>query len=465
MSSSVSATPAAPAAAAAAATATAAASPDYTLSARLQPFGAQTVWQEFTPLAKQLGAINCGQGFPDWPAPPFVKEALCRAVHEDANQYARSAGLPALCEALAARYSPLLGRQLDWESEVTVGVGSSECLYACMQALLDPGDEAVLISPAFDIYAAQVSMAGGSCVYVPLRLAPGSGGGGGDTQEWTLDMAELRAALTPRTRVLLLNTPQNPTGKVLTRGELEAVAAMLADFPRVVVVSDEVYENMLYDGREHVRMATLPGMWARTLTVSSAGKTFSVTGWKVGWVIGPAPLVRGVIVTNQWVQFSVSTPAQLAIAYAFERAAAPYEGHASYYSWLAAEYARKRATLCAGLRAAGLPPITPQGSFFIMADTSAVEVPPAYLAQRSAACGARMRRDWAFCKFLAHEVGVIAIPTSAFYEERDKHLAEGVARFAFCKGDDSLEEACRRLRKLRAWLKPEARAALEAGGE
>ena len=376
----------------------------------------------------------------------------------DANQYARSAGLPSLCRALASHYGPQLGRggALDWETEVAVGVGSSETLYAAMQALVDAGDEVLLISPAFDIYAAQVSMAGGAPVYVPLRQRGGA---------WHLDMAELRAALTPRTRVLLLNTPQNPTGKVLTRGELEAVAAMLADFPRVVVVSDEVYENMLYDGREHVRMATLPGMWARTLTVSSAGKTFSVTGWKVGWVIGPAPLVRGVIVTNQWVQFSVSTPAQLAIAYAFERAAAPYEGHASYYSWLAAEYARKRATLCAGLRAAGLPPITPQGSFFIMADTSAVEVPPAYLAQRSAACGARMRRDWAFCKFLAHEVGVIAIPTSAFYEERDKHLAEGVARFAFCKGDDSLEEACRRLRKLRAWLKPEARAALEAGGE
>ena len=209
----------------------------YALSARLKPFASQTVWQEFTPLAKELGAINCGQGFPDWPAPPFVKAALSRACEEDANQYARSAGLPALCEALAARYSPLLGRPLAWDSEVTIGVGSSECLYACMQTLLDPGDEVVLISPAFDIYAAQVSMAGGACVYVPLRLTPTGADG---APEWSLDMAELRAALSPRTRALIINTPHNPTGKVLSRAELQAIADMLADFPRVVVVSDEV---------------------------------------------------------------------------------------------------------------------------------------------------------------------------------------------------------------------------------
>jgi len=203
-------------------------------------------------------------------------------------------------------------------------------------------------------------------------------------------------------------------------------------------------------------------MWERTLTVSSAGKTFSVTGWKIGWALGPAALVRGVIVTNQWVQFSVSTPAQQAIADCFSRAAQPYEGCATYFAWLAARYARKRAVLCAGLAAAGLPPITPEGAFFVMADTTAVDVPPAYMARTSAACGPVMRRDWAFCTFLAHEVGVIAIPTSAFYHERDKALADGVARFAFCKEDASLEEACRRLRKLRPFLKPAARAALEA---
>ena len=201
--------------------------------------------------------------------------------------------------------------------------------------------------------------------------------------------------------------------------------------------------------------ATLPGMWERTLTVSSAGKTFSVTGWKIGWALGPAALVRGVIVTNQWVQFSVSTPAQQAIADCFTRAAQPYEGFVDYYAWLADRYARKRAVLAAGLAAAGLPPVATQGSFFIMADTTGVAIPAAYTDHApSPACGTVQRRDWAFCTFLAHEIGVIAIPTSAFYEEKDKHLADGVARFAFCKEDASLEDACRRLLKLRAFLKP-----------
>jgi len=187
-----------------------------------------------------------------------------------------------------------------------------------------------------------------------------------------------------------------------------------------------------------------------------------VQGWKIGWVVGPAPLVRGVILTNQWVQFSVSTPAQAAIAACLAEAELPYEGHASYFAWLQASYARKRRVLADGLAAAGLRPVLPEGGFFIMADTTDVQVPPAYMAHSSPACGPVMRRDWALCRFLALEVGVAAIPPSAFYEERDKHLAAGVARFAFCKEDASLEEACRRLLKLRAHLQPGAAAALPA---
>lgn len=261
---------------------------------------------------------------------------------------------------------------------------------------------------------------------------------------------------------------------------------------------------MSYDGRVHTRMATLPGMWDRTLTVTSAGKTFSVTGWKIGgclsvlsspaavprtrrqlydassastcasqsaisrimfllfpsagWVIGPAPLVRGVVLTNQWVQFSVSTPGQQAIAYCLEEADKPYEGHATYYNWLRSEYSRKRAVLAAGLTAAGLKPVLPEGGFFIMADTSAVDVPAAYLAETTPASGPVMRRDWAFCRFLTKEIGVAAIPPSAFYEEKDKHLAANVARFAFCKEDPSLHEASSRLLKLRAFLRDAPKA-------
>ena len=381
------------------------------LSHRLDRYGAETVWQEFTPLAREMGAVNLGQGFPDWPTPTFVKDAMRRTQDEDQNQYCRSAGHPPLVQALATKYSAAFGRAINWETEVTVGVGASETLYASMQALLDPGDEAVLISPAFDLYAAQVQMAGGTPVYVPLRLRSGSGGGAA----WELDLAELRAALTPRTRVLLLNHPQNPTGKILSRGELEGIAAILADFPSVVVVSDEVYEHIVFDGREFPRMATVPGMWERTLTVSSSGKTFSCTGWKVGWAIGPEALVRGIVLTNQWVQFSVSTPSQKAIADALGAADAPYSGHPSYYAYLTARYTEKRAVLMAGLRAAGLNPTLPDGGFFIIADTSNIAFPAHYMDLVTKAAPI-MKRDWAFCRFLVQEIKVAAIPPSAFFD-------------------------------------------------
>ena len=369
---------------------------------------------------------------------------------------------------------------------MTIGVGATETLFATMQSLLDEGDEAVLISPAFDIYAAQVAMAGGVARYVPLRLSDGAGGA---PRAWSLDMAEFRAAFTPRTRVLLINTPHNPTGKVFTRAELAAIAAVLADFPAVVAVSDEVYEHLVYDGAKFERLATLPGMAERTLTVSSSGKTFSCTGWKIGWAVGPAHLVRGLVLTNQWVQFSVSTPSQAAIASALAAAEEPYEGHASYYAWLLAQYARKRDALVASLRAAGLNPAVPEGGFFVIADTANFDVPPAFLALSTKAAPV-MRRDWAFCRWITEEVKVAAIPPSAFYEgarrgpggaararaqstrltrallpphslsppraEKDKEIAKNMARFAFCKEDASLEEAGRRLLALRPSARDQA---------
>jgi kynurenine--oxoglutarate transaminase/cysteine-S-conjugate beta-lyase/glutamine--phenylpyruvate transaminase len=406
---------------------------------------------QFTPLSAEVGAINCGQGFPDWPSPAFVKDALRQATMEDnANQYCRSAGLPKLTQALAQRYSRFLGRQVDWATEVTIGVGASETLFAAMQALVDAGDEVLLISPAFDIYASQVLMAGGTARYVPLRIVEGAPAAPGapPTQLWKLDMAEFAAAFTPRTRVVVLNSPHNPTGKCFDAEELAQMAEVIKRHPRVVVVSDEVYEHMVYAPRQHLRIATLPGMWERTLTVSSAGKTFSVTGWKIGWAVGPEALVRGLVLTNQWVQYSVSTPAQHAVALCLERADQPYEGFANYYAWLNAEYVRKRDTLTAGLVAAGLRPIAPEGGFFIIADTSNVAVPESYMSVSTKACPV-MTRDWAFCRFLTLEHKVACIPPSAFFEGADKAIAKNIARFAFCKEDASLEEACRRLAGLR----------------
>lgn len=442
---------AAPAAAAAASATSPTPSAD-PLAARLRRFdGVPTVWQEFTPLAARVGAVNLGQGFPDWPAPPFVKAAMKAAVDGDANQYCRSAGHPPLVRALAQRYSAWLGRAIDWETEVTVGVGATETLFAAMQSLLDPGDEAVLISPAFDIYAAQVALAGGEAKFVPLRLTPDAAAPGG--QAWTLDAGELAAAFSPRTKVLLLNSPHNPTGKAFTAAEYAAVARVLARWPRVVAIADEVYEHIVHDGRAHVRLAAQPGMFDRTLTVSSSGKTFSVTGWKIGWAVGPARLVRGIVAANAWVQFSVSTPAQAAVAAALDAADAPYEGHETYYAWLRAQYARKRDALAAGLAAAGLRPVAPEGGFFIIADTRDVVVPPAFLALSSPAAGATMPRDWALCRWLTEEVKVAAIPPSAFFEGADKALAANMARFAFCKEDASIEEAVRRLAAVRGALR------------
>jgi kynurenine--oxoglutarate transaminase/cysteine-S-conjugate beta-lyase/glutamine--phenylpyruvate transaminase len=374
-------------------------------------------------------------------------------VHENHNQYARSAGHPALCQVLARRYSKVFGgRAINWETDVAVGVGGSETLYAIMQGLVNPGDEVILVSPAFDIYSAQVLMAGGVPKYVPLRMVPDAADP--SRRVWDLDLAELRAAFSERTRLVVLNSPQNPTGRLLTRAEYEQIAAIMDDFPRVVAVSDEVYEFMVYGQREHWRLATaVPRMFDRCLTVSSGGKTFSCTGWKVGWVVGPPQLVKGVVVTNQWVQFSVSTPAQQAIAWALEEAEKPYEGHASYFHWLLDSYTRKRAVLMEGLSAAGLRPVEPEGGFFIIANTCDVEVPQAYLDETTPASGPSMPRDWALCRWLAKEVGVVAIPPSAFYQEADRHLAKDMARFAFCKEDASLEEACKRLLKVRQFLK------------
>jgi kynurenine--oxoglutarate transaminase/cysteine-S-conjugate beta-lyase/glutamine--phenylpyruvate transaminase len=440
---------------------------------RLEQFGLETVWQEFSPLAVATGAVNLGQGFPDWPSPPFVKAAHCASQERDANQYCRSAGLPALVQALARKYSRLLGRAVDWETEVTVGVGASETLFATMQSLVDPGDEVVLISPAFDIYAAQVAMAGGVARYVPLRLVEPSGGG---DPAWKLDMAELRAAFTSRTRVLLLNSPHNPTGKVFSRAELGDIAAVLADFPAVVAVSDEVYEHLVYDGAEFTRIATLPDMADRTISISSSGKTFSCTGWKIGWAVGPAHLIAGIILTNQWVQYSVSTPSQAAVAAMIEAAEEPYEGFSNYYAWLLDQYTRKRDILVSGLRSAGLRPVSPEGGFFIIANTTNYDVPEKFMALKTKAAPV-MRRDWAFCRFLTEDIKVAAIPPSAFFEgsratfdralfrnafvsahpvhshpsfaDKDKDIARDIARFAFCKQDASLHEACKRLLALR----------------
>jgi kynurenine---oxoglutarate transaminase / cysteine-S-conjugate beta-lyase / glutamine---phenylpyruvate transaminase len=427
------------------------------ISHRLRPFVAKTVWEEFTPLAREVGgssharppeqtlqrsthaAVNLGQGFPDWPAPRFVKDAMIRAVEADDNQYARSAGHMPLVEALAKRYSAWLGRTVDPLTEVTVSVGATEALFALTQALLGPGDEAIVLEPSFDIYCSQITMAGATAVRVPLRLVDE-----GSTMDWRLDSAELEAAITDKTRFILLNTPHNPTGKVFSKEELELIAAVVRRHPDVLVICDEVYEHLTYDHHSHVRLASLPGMWEQVVTVSSSGKTFSVTGWKVGWVVGPAAVLRGVMTCNAWVQFSVPTPTQAAIAIALDEADKPYEGHASYYHWLKEQYQAKRDCLVASLTTAGMRPIPPNAGFFVMTLTDGLDPPASYLVESTPSCPV-MTRDWALARFLTKEVRVACIPPSAFYSEEHKPLASNLLRFAFCKTNEALVEAGTRL--------------------
>ena len=397
---------------------------------RVRGFGT-TVFAELSALALQHNAVNLGQGFPNFPAPDFIKDAAKDAIDADLNQYARSAGQIRLVNALADSYSPLFDRQLDPLTEIVVTTGATEGIFATMQALVDPGDEVILIEPFYDSYPAAVTMAGGTPVYVPMRAAPGAT----SASEWVLDMDELAAAFSPRTRLLVVNTPMNPIGKVFSRAELSQIAALVQKH-NVLVLSDEVYERMVYpaaDGRPtgHVRLATLPGMWERTLTLGSAGKTFSVTGWKIGWAIGPAPLVHAVLMAHQWIPFTVATPLQEAVATAIEQA--PREG---YYEWLATTYQAKRDKLMGALEDVGLVPVRPDGSYFIIVATGHLDVP----------VPPGTRRDVAVARWFTTDVGVTAIPPSPFYSPEHQDLTDNLARFCFCKTDEMLDEAARRLR-------------------
>ena len=387
---------------------------------RTRQFG-ETIFSEFTALANQHGAVNLGQGAPDFAPPDFVLQAGAAAMAAPEHQYARGAGHLPLVEALAAQLAPSFGREIDPVTEVTITVGATEGLFASAMALIDPGDEVILIEPFYDSYPADTIIAGGVPRYVPLR--PDGDGG------WGLDPEELRAAFSDRTRVIFLNTPHNPTGKVFTRQELELIAELCQQHD-VIAVCDEVYEHIVFDGLQHVRLASLDGMWERTVTLSSAGKTFSVTGWKIGWIVAPAPLCGAIIRIHQWIPFSVATPMQAAVCRALVQAR-----DRDYYGWLRRMYQDKRDRLVKILAGTPLVPFTPQGTYFIVADTSAL--------------AGGFADDVEVCRYLTTEAGVAAIPPGAFYSEPHRHLAKDHARFCFCKEDATLDAVAERLARLR----------------
>lgn len=375
---------------------------------RMQGFGT-TVFAEMSALALRTGSVNLGQGFPDTDGPAAMVEEHVRGLRAGLNQYPPGPGLPVLRQAVASHQQRHYGITLDPDSQVLVTVGATEAIAASVLALVEPGDEVLLVEPYYDSYAASVALAGGVRRAVPLRR---------DGAGLRLDVADLRAALTDRTRLLLLNTPHNPSGTVLTETELRDVAAFCIEHD-LLVLSDEVYEHLVYDGLRHLPIATLPGMAERTLTISSAAKTYSVTGWKTGWVTGPAELVRAVQTVKQFLTFVAHGAAQSAVAHALEHEQA-------WVTALAASLGERRTLLADGLRACGLEVLRSDATYFLQADVASL--------------GWRSGTD--FARALPERAGVVCIPTEAFC---DSDVGATLVRFAFCKQDSVLVEAVDRL--------------------
>nr|WP_083770178.1 pyridoxal phosphate-dependent aminotransferase [Beutenbergia cavernae] len=376
-----------------------------------------TIFAEMSALATATGSLNLGQGFPDVDGPAWIRAAAMRAIDDGANQYPPGPGIPELRHAVARHQHRHYGIDLDPDRQVLVTTGATEALAAAVLALAGPGDEVLTLEPYYDSYAATIALAGATHTTAPLVATPDG---------FRLDVAALRAAVTPRTRVILLNTPHNPTGTVLTRDELEAVAA-LAREADAVVVTDEVYEHLTYDDARHVPIATLPGMAERTLTISSSGKTFSLTGWKIGWVSGPAPLVDAVRTVKQFLTYVSGAPFQPAIARALDDDDAPRE--------LAASLAARRDLLCAGLRDVGFDVVVPAGTYFVLADA----------APLGWTDGAALARA------MPERAGVVCVPVSAFCRTDDAVATalRSWVRFTFVKSEDVLRDAVERLHALR----------------
>lgn len=382
---------------------------------RVSRFGT-TVFSEFSALAQKHGAVNLGQGFPDFDGPEAVKEAAQRAIRDGVNQYAMGMGARELRLAIAEHAARFYGQQVDPDAMVTVTSGATEAIFDVILGLVDPGDEVVAFEPFYDSYDANITFVGAKARYVPLRPPDAR------HATWWFDRDEVRAAFGPRTRLLILNTPHNPTGKVFTREELEFLGGLCAEHD-VKVLSDEVYEHIVFAPARHVRPSTVPVLADRTVSVSSMGKTFSLTGWKIGWVIAPPSLRDAVQRAHQFVTFATASPLQAATAAALRLPDSYFREE------LAARYLARREKLLRGLKEAGLPAHAPEGSYFILADISHLGFPD----------------DVAFCRHLVTQVGVAAIPPSVFYSPEHRHLGQGFARFAFCKTDGVLDEGARRL--------------------
>ena len=372
----------------------------------------ESVIREMTRVANQYEAINLAQGFPDFPMPLAMKDAACAAIHGDVNQYAITWGAPVLRLAIAQRYRRAHELDVDPDTQVTVTCGATEGMAAVFMALLEPGDEVIILEPFYENYGPDCLLAGAKPVFVPL-----------ERPLWKLDPERLRKAFTKKTKAIVVNTPHNPTGRVFTREEMTLIAELCVEHD-VWAITDEVYEHIRYAGNHHL-MANWPGMKDRTITVSSLSKTFSCTGWRIGYVIAPAKQTSAIRKVHDFLTVGAPAPLQTAAAVgmAFD---------ADYYNHLALDYRARRDILVSALADAGFVFCVPEGAYYVLADFSA-------LSHKS---------DTIFAKWMAQEIGVVPVPGSSFYSH--KSLGRGLVRFAFCKKQETLDEAAFRLRGMRA---------------
>ena len=373
----------------------------------------ESVIRGMTRLANEHDAINLSQGFPNFPAPDEVKDEACRAIHADINQYAITWGSRRLRLALTRKYADFYGLEIDPEAEITVTCGATEAMATVLLAVVDPGEQVIVLEPFYENYGPDTVICQAEPVFVPL----------GEPPEWTLDLERLERAFSDRTRAIILNTPNNPTGRVLTRGELEGVAELCRRHD-AYVVTDEVYEHILYDG-EHIPVATLPEMRERTITISGASKTYSVTGWRIGTIVAPSGVTDAIRKVHDFLTVGAPAPLQEGVAAAIETLGP------EYYERLAADYRVRRDVLYGRLLEAGFQAERPQGAYYILADFSEISDLP----------------DDEFSYWLTREIGVAPVPGSSFYS--DPAAGRRLVRFAFCKTTDVLEQAAERLASLR----------------
>ncbi|KAI0306974.1 PLP-dependent transferase [Multifurca ochricompacta] len=404
---------------------------------------AQDVWSIFNAANLPSDCLNFGQGYMNFAPPRWITAAAEEALNTvGPNHYSHPKGRPRLRQAIKQFYGPQFNRDLDSESEILVTSGANEGQYSVFTAFLEHGDEVIIFEPFFDQYLPSVVFNGGKPVYVPLH-PPSREITKPTSNDWTINFEELRASVTPRTKMIIVNTPHNPVGKVFTRAELEKIADLAIEF-NLLVMADEVYDCLVFDNKEHVRIATFPGMWERTVTVGSAGKSFAATGWRVGWLIGPASIISPTLAASTRIVFCTNSPLQEAAAAGLEQVA-----ERRFFETQLKDYQERRDTFVSAFDRLGVTYTLPEGTYFVLMDSSNIKFPDDYPFPKSVL---GRGRDFRACWFVAMEIGVSSIPVSEFYCEEHMAIGENYIRFSFCKDLDTLKAGVERLQNLKPYL-------------